>query len=52
MIGQYLSNTNKSATMLILQKNLELNKAFILHACVQTFDEIGCKLLEEKLNKA
>jgi hypothetical protein len=24
----------------------------ILHACVQTFDVIGCKVLEEELNKA
>ena len=29
MIGQYLSNTNESATVLILQKNLELNKALV-----------------------
>jgi len=27
MIGQFLSNTNESATVSILQKNLELNKA-------------------------
>ena len=27
MIGQYLSNTNKSATVSILQNFLELNKA-------------------------
>ena len=27
MIRQYLSNTNESATISILQKNLELNKA-------------------------
>jgi len=27
MIGQFLSNTNESATVLILQKILELNKA-------------------------
>ena len=27
MIGQYLSNTNENATVSILQKNLELNKA-------------------------
>jgi hypothetical protein len=27
MIGQYLSNTNESATISILQKKLELNKA-------------------------
>jgi len=27
MIEQYLSNTNESATVLILQKKLELNKA-------------------------
>ena len=27
MIGQYLSNTNESATMSILQNFLELNKA-------------------------
>jgi len=27
MIEQYLSNTNESATVLISQKNLELNKA-------------------------
>jgi hypothetical protein len=27
MIRQYLSNTNESATIPILQKNLELNKA-------------------------
>ena len=27
MIGQYLSNTNESATISILQKNLEVNKA-------------------------
>jgi len=27
MIGQYLSNTNESATVPILQKNLEVNKA-------------------------
>ena len=29
MIGQYLSNTNESANIPILQKNLELNKALI-----------------------
>jgi len=29
MIGQYLSNTNENATVSILQKNLELNKAYI-----------------------
>jgi len=29
MIGQYLSNTNENATVLILQKNLELNKALV-----------------------
>jgi len=28
MIGQFLSNTNENATVSILQKNLELNKAF------------------------
>ena len=27
MIRQYLSNTNKSTTVIILSKNLELNKA-------------------------
>jgi len=27
MIGQYLSNTNESVTIHILQKNLEVNKA-------------------------
>jgi len=27
MIGQYLSNTNENATVPILQKNLQLNKA-------------------------
>jgi len=27
MIGQYLSNTNESATVSIFQKNLKLNKA-------------------------
>jgi len=27
MIGQYLSNTNESATVYILQKLLQLNKA-------------------------
>jgi len=29
MIGQYLSNTNKNATIPILQKNLELKKALV-----------------------
>jgi hypothetical protein len=29
MIRQYLSNINESATVFILQKNLELNKALI-----------------------
>jgi len=29
MIGQYLSNTNGNATIPILQKNLELNKALV-----------------------
>jgi len=29
MIGQYLSNTNEIATVSILQKFLELNKAII-----------------------
>jgi len=29
MIGQYLSNTNEIATVLILPKNLELNKALV-----------------------
>jgi len=29
MIGQYLSNTNENATIPILQKNLELNKALV-----------------------
>jgi len=29
MIEQYLSNTNESATIPILQKNLELNKALV-----------------------
>ena len=32
MIGHFLSNTNESATVLILQKNLELNKALAVHA--------------------
>jgi hypothetical protein len=31
MIGQYLSNTNESATIPILQKILELNKALVYH---------------------
>ena len=29
MIGQYLSNTNEIATVLILPKILELNKALV-----------------------
>ena len=29
MIGQFLSNTNESATVSILQKNLELNMALV-----------------------
>jgi hypothetical protein len=29
MIGQFLSNTNESATVSILQNLLELNKAFV-----------------------
>ena len=29
MIGQYLSNTNKRATVSILQNILELNKAYV-----------------------
>ena len=29
MIGQFLSNTNESTTVSILQKFLELNKAFV-----------------------
>jgi len=29
MIGQYLSNTNKKATVSILQNILELNKAWL-----------------------
>ena len=32
MIGQYLSNTNESATMSISQKILELNKALVWRA--------------------
>jgi hypothetical protein len=31
MIGQYLSNTNESATVLIFQNFLELNKAVTLN---------------------
>jgi len=30
MIGQYLSNTNKSATAIILQIFFELNKAIVI----------------------
>ena len=30
MIEQYLSNTNESATIPILQKNLKLNKALMV----------------------
>jgi len=30
MIGQYLSNTNENATVPVLQKILELNKAQIV----------------------
>ena len=29
MIGQYLSDTNRNATIPILQKKLELNKALV-----------------------
>jgi len=29
MIAQYLSNTNEIGTIYILQKNLELNKAYV-----------------------
>jgi len=37
MIGQYLSNTNKRATVLILQNILELNKALAcLWSCVSS----------------
>ena len=38
MIGQYLSNTNESATVSIFQNFLELNKALMLHAYVARFD--------------
>jgi hypothetical protein len=31
MIGQYLSNTNENATMFILQKILQLNKAPLIY---------------------
>ena len=34
MIGQYLSNTNESATVSISKKNLELNKAVSCRVCV------------------
>jgi len=42
MIGQYLSNTNENATVLIFQKNLELNKALATIAYV-SFDPLFFK---------
>jgi len=41
MIEQYLSNTNESTTIPILQKILELNKALMLHVCATRFDVTG-----------
>jgi len=38
MIGQYLTQTNESATVPVLQNFLELNKALMLYACVVRFD--------------
>ena len=35
MIGQYLSNTNESVTIHILQKILEVNKAQIYDTCIE-----------------
>jgi len=37
MIGQYLSNTNEKATVLILQNILELNKALYYRVVQVTF---------------
>jgi hypothetical protein len=34
MIGQYFSQTNESATVPVLQKNLELNKAMAALPCI------------------
>jgi len=34
MNGQYLSNTNESATVSIFQKNLELNQDMLVHLLV------------------
>ena len=41
MIGQYLSNTNESATISILQKFLELNKALGDDNAVLLYKEEG-----------
>jgi hypothetical protein len=52
MIRQYLSNTNESATISILQKNLELNKA-LNKAC--TAAEAGwwdATLLHDEISQA
>jgi len=43
MIGQYLSNINESATIFILQKSLELNKAILVssvHQHVLTLNDV------------
>jgi len=43
MIGQYLSNTNETATVSIFQKFLELNKALV-HPWNQNFFKILCHI--------
>jgi len=45
MIGQYLSNTNESVTIHILQKNLELNKALLSRPWISPAPAgSGCRL--------